>query len=276
MQTAIEIPYYIVDGFVPDQTMPLQLMIDASGSEVPLLAIFDKSRQLKFFGSQLQYDTLLPMAPLGSLNLEVVRCAIPTVDLLFFPDQLYEISSQKVYASYLIDDGVTKVEEKRINSLGIKSLYRPNYQNLTGLFHQFPSMETVPLLCLLPDALARRFSTPTLFIYKGARQVTFWQFDRKSLVYHNVYQCHNPDEFNYYLIQVLRRFDHPDLQVWWSGQFSRRDPYFERAQKYVPDIAWADPAKVIDVLDDGVPGAIRPGLLPFYLLAIADDASPEF
>lgn len=276
MQTAIEIPYYIVDGFVPDQTMPLQLMIDASGSEVPLLAIFDKSRQLKFFGSQLQYDILLPMAPLGSLNLEVVRCAIPTVDLLFFPDKLYETSSQKTYASYLIDDGVTKVEERRISSLGIRSLYRPDYQNLTGLFHQFPSMETVPLLCLLTDALATRFSTPTLFIYKGDREVTFWQFDQKSLVYYNVYQYYNPDEFNYYFMRVLERFDDPDLKVLWLGQFGPRDPYFERARKYVRNVAWADPAKLIDVSDFELPSAIRPFLLPFYLLAVAEDPNSEF
>lgn len=270
MQTATAQIHYVSDDFAPGSTIPYQLMIDAGTGLDPWLALFDSQKKLKFFGSQESYEALFPDQPLGSLQLERVRAAVATVDLMFFPSEVYEPEKRNTYASYLLDDGVTAIQEIVDTRLKSNVLYRPDLHNMTALFHQFPELGTVPLSYLLPAGLISTGSESVLYIHKGDRDVVFWAVDQESLYYHNVFQCVNEDEFNYYLLQVLRLLGErrSDCRVLISGNVDIGDSYYQRITKYQATIEIADPAALSGLSVPELPAEIRVRLLPVCLLAV--------
>lgn len=276
MQTAVEKTHHIADHFVPDRATPYQLMIDATGGEAPLLALFDLQMNLKFVGSSSQYATAFPVQPLGELQLRRVQCVIPAIDLILFPEEVYDERQEDIYGSYLLDDGVTTISQRPFSNLGIRALYREVLDGLTPFWQQFPRMETVPLPALLVDGIASAWDHPVFGIHRMDREAVFYLIQHGQLRYCHTRSYDNEDGFNYSLIEALAEIgdERSAFNVLLSGHFRFGDSYFRRVVKYLEldRVRIADPAELTSISLTDVPEELRQRLLPSCLLLVSTDS----
>lgn len=241
MHTNLQRPRYTTADYSPTHHAEYQLLVDATLTGEPVLAFFDQAHVLKHLSAYGDYIRDYPQNPLDGGSYAGVTLVIPALDVQYFPASVYQDDMLEEFGRYVLDDGVSPLKAKTVESLGLMAVYRENLAGLSGLAQTFPDAQKEVLPLLLLDAIGRRAARlggSRLHIHAAYNSFSFTVFNDGNFIYHRDIPCQNEEEFNYYLIHVLALSDQhaSEIDVALTGRFYEDDAYVERIRKYVKQV----------------------------------------
>lgn len=216
-----------------------------------LKAVFDRQRCEDTPGelaSALKRDSYL------QLPFRKIKVSVYTPNTLAVPNELFDKTELNSYANFFTEEASNHIYIAPFAKFGFTSVFNLEQfvedtlqQSLAGA-----SMyeHNAPLLTLAPDAEGM-----LLLLDFTAASVNALLMDTDKVIFQNSFQIDTPDEFNYYLLLLIRELDLTAAcsTVMLSGIIHKDDAYYTCLSKYFTDLRFNLPkADLIDqtILDD--------------------------
>ncbi|MES2829900.1 MAG: DUF3822 family protein [Bacteroidota bacterium] len=224
-------------------------IIDESGNT--LLALFDHQECEKPLNELLK--TLETDANL-TLNFTAVKASVYTTNTISVPNELYNSGDISNYGKYFPVEQSDKIYSSESEAFGITSVFNFDEQIQLELINSFPNCvfldQNSPCLSLLQNQ-----ESDTLLLDFTVGTVNCTYVSSGSLVFQNYYEIANEEEFNYYLLLMIKQLS-PKLrfsQVLLSGIVHEDDNRFQIVKKYFSEISFTKiDSETLDlsILDD--------------------------
>jgi hypothetical protein len=250
--TGMKIKLHLVnETFGHDQALNSDLLLRVDRDRIAF-AVMDSGHQLQVLSEVLSgpedLQAVIAAHPFLSFRYRTIRTSINTSKFTFIPAEVYTESEFREYARFIQPEQSSDLVLTDLNWFGIRNLAALN----TDLQQQVRSF--------FPDAKVTSHIDPFL---KGVHRLTAggetaWHFNfchgcfeaalirNRDLAFCNVFHSAGPEEFNYFLLLLLKQFPESRMaKVVISGSAGTDDPFHNRLKKYFQDIEIADLSWVV-------------------------------
>ncbi|MGB4775759.1 MAG: DUF3822 family protein [Daejeonella sp.] len=173
-----------------------------------------------------------------------VKISVQTFKFTFIPAELYIADNIPDYAKFIKPAMETDVIVNDIKSFHIKNafLIPTNLQNkLNSGFHK-------PQILSQANSFiegARKIHSDTsneLFLNIQSKSFEAAILNDNKLLFYNIFEYQNADEFNYFLLTVLQNLniDVNQTLITLSGEIKQSDEVYKRIEKYFANLIFAD------------------------------------
>lgn len=224
----------------PDCNLLLKITADSFS-----YAVIDKSsKQLKAVFDHQEcddVDTDLVFALKNDSYLQLpyreIKVSVYTPNTVTVPNELYNPESLNSYANFFTEEQSDILYTRPFARFGFTSVF--NLEQFTeGLLDTYlvnanRFEQNAPIL-----ALASAMEKTSLILDFTVGSFNALLVDGEKVIFQNSFQIENPEEFNYYLLLLIRELsvDPKEMQVLISGIIHEQDGYFTCLQKYFTDI----------------------------------------
>lgn len=246
METRLQL---IDENFESQQSGKSDLLIHI-GQESISYAIVDKGReQLK---ALVDYQAVL--SDLNSIMqsdrhlkyfYRKIKIATNTFKFTFIPRDLYSVSEVGDYAKYISPKSSADVQVNDIRSFKIKNVMAID----ADLQHTLSSRFQQPVIYSQANPFIEGACTvaiqPIFNLCINIQPETLEMALIKDgyLLFYNIFEINSPDEFNYFLLLLIKQFDlnADNSAVKIAGKIELNDSNYVRLEKYFSAIHFADP-----------------------------------
>ncbi len=229
-------------------------IIDKAHNQVKVLAEFEMPKISRPAELIKAIESLPESSRQFKFSFNSVKISFDTPNYTFIPAELYLEENREDYGKYL---NLTDSSELLVNSLpsaeiknivGIESEFN---KALNRIFHR-PRIysQAAPFLEGVQKSLKREDDGVCFIdVQPGRFQVSFFKDFR--LEFYNSFEFANADEFNYYLLSLIKSLNINTEQtpVTLSGKISKTDEVYQRIEKYFDSIRFMDSGHIVKFSD---------------------------
>lgn len=244
------------EKFNPAQSRDMQLLIKIAPKRISYAIINERESRL-----QLLYDSPISNSVEDTLNELIVendylrspfgsvKVSVQTSNFTLIPIQYYTRDDLPSYEKMIQASGESKTF--------ISTIYNDSVNCITALDLQ----TTTAFTSFFPDARFLSQAEPLVEggskVEESATQMLLLQFNEESfeanlssddkLIFYNLFNIENADDFNYFLLNIMQQFFSVDAQntlVVLAGTISAGDANYRRIEKYFKDIRFTDASKL--------------------------------
>ena len=228
-------------AFVPEKISQYDLVIDGTQSHEPVLVFFENDLEKTFVRSYSQFEQEHGIQLLSNEKPKSVKFLVPVIDSDFIPHSLFDASLLEEYGKFILDDGLSPLLSVDFPATGSVMVYREYLPSIKLLTHIFPQAQRVPFPTVFVKNLqdrAQSLGDKIVGVHVAHDFVAMAVLRNGSFAYYHQFQINNIDEFNYYLIQILKMLDSSPAQISMilSGDINDGDPFSQRITKYTRNI----------------------------------------
>lgn len=233
---------HVEAGFGPGETEMCDLLLQ-TGTERISYAIIQENRLKAIFeglGGTENLAKLISRDPLLQSRFRKVKISVDTDKFTFIPQEIFSEANLKDYLRFVQPENPADI--------------------LVTDLHEFEIRNVVAISSDLQNQLRSRFPKATLksqidpflkgiHFLMGDQNAPMWFLNFRhgsfeaalvqngELQFYNVLQSKDPDEFNYFLLLLLRQFPASTIsQAIISGSINVTDPYHSRLTKYFREV----------------------------------------
>lgn len=240
-------------NFQPERANTCDLLIVLSSERISY-AIIDRVQnqlQVLFDTSLLRRNGRIDM--LGKLDelldtrqelrytFRKIKVSLQTSNYTFIPQALFDRSHVADYAKFITSD-ITARENAQVcelPTLGINNVIAFDNDFRNAIEQRFKGAHLFSQADPFISGISKSYTNPNTFIALNIQQETveFAVFQANELVFYNLFDCLNADEFNYFLLHTIKELGlNKQTEVVTAGILEKNDEYYKRIQKYFDSI----------------------------------------
>lgn len=194
-------------------------------------------------------ENLPESAKLFKYRFNKVKVSYDTFNYTFVPSELYLPDDDSEYGKFVKPSENSKLLVNHIRSGSIKnigSIDSDLHDTLNRIFH-------APRICNQASSFVEGMkklagsNRESFFIDVKPRHIQTGVLKNSELIFYNIFECVNADEFNYYLLAIIEQLgiETGQAHVFLSGNISEADEFYERTRKYFSQISFTDTRNLI-------------------------------
>jgi hypothetical protein len=249
-------PLRICDSsFQSQHAAKCDVLIAVDGRRIQFAIIDQLQDQLRLLSDRpVQHDparelaTLLEEEPLLGFHYRKIKVSMLSRAFVFIPSEAYSEQLLPVYSSF-----IQTTEQVRVTHLRgprIKNIAALDPAIMSATTHKFGNVNFFSQVDPFIGAFTKSHFKPTkvqlfLLFRDDVVETAFSEAGRLRL--YNVIDKRTPDEFNYFLLLLIRqlRLGSAHLQVVIAGIIEEGDDYYARLAKYFGEIVFTDSSKLV-------------------------------
>lgn len=180
-----------------------------------------------------------------------VSISVDTFNFTLIPEVLYDESKLANYAGYF-----QSVIPGEIISTGIRSEKIINLCSISKELYSFLNQTfNKPHICSQSvsfiEGIKKTYKNQVpnaLYLDVHEKHIQIAMFNNSGLSLYNIFDCQNPDEFNYYLLHLINTLElqTEKVTIILSGEIRTEDEYHKRVGKYFKEVKWADSRLIVN------------------------------
>ncbi|MBC8051940.1 MAG: DUF3822 family protein [Sphingobacteriaceae bacterium] len=243
------------EKFNPSQSRDTQLLIRIAPRRISYAIINEKESRL-----QVLYDSPISdntESILGNLLAEnnylrspfaAVKVSVQTDNFTFIPTQYYTRDDLGSYEKLIKATGSTKTFISTIHADSINCVSALELETITAFVAAFPEVRFFSQAEPLVEGGIKTTDTKATKLILNFNEESFeasLSTDEK-LVFYNLIEISNADDFNYFLLNIIQQFaiEPQQTTLVLSGNINQGDANYRRAEKYFNNIAFADSSQI--------------------------------
>ena len=234
------------ENFESQHAEKCDLFVELSPARISYAIVDDVSNQLQvLFSSRIasnilildKLDTLFNTHTELQLPFRQIKIGLQTSQFTFIPDELFDPSLVKEYAKFT--QSGTHIND--IKSAGIKNVVTIELERQEALqtrFHQAQFFSQADSFIAGMDSMIDGNGGTSFGLNVQSETIEVAVFDSDRLRFYNLFDCVNADEFNYFLLTIVKELnlDPAQTKILLAGAIEKNDAYYQRIQKYFQDI----------------------------------------
>lgn len=257
METRLQL---IEGNFESQQSGKSDLLIHIGHGHISY-AIVDKGReQLKaladYTAGLSDLETMMQSDRYLKYYYRKIKIMVNTFRFTFIPGDIYSASEIDNYAKFISPGSPADVIVNDIRAFRIKNVMAVD----TALQQAISSHVKQPVFYSQANPFiegarkATRNIEPGLYglcINLQPESMEIAIIQDENLLFYNLFESHTPDEFNYFLLMLIKQFelDTENTEVIAAGQIEQNDICYLRLKKYFNHIKFADPCTFVQCSD---------------------------
>lgn len=259
----IKLLYLIEDDFQSQNAAKCDLLIHI-GLETFQYAIIDKVRdelrvlaEYKIPSISKQTDLIIAIEKLPENSREFkfpynkIKISMDSLQFTLIPDELYHMDQEKEYAKFISPLLPSEILRNTISSAKIKNIFAVNPDLNIALKQFFHNPQIFNQASTFVESIIKTYpgkKDSSIYIDIHSNHIQTACFYNSELSFYNLFECINPDEFNYFVLNMIDTLGlNTELtQVILSGNVSQDDEYYQRIRKYFNDITFADSRLIVN------------------------------
>ena len=241
------------DDFQSQQAAKCDLLVHI-GLETFQYAVIDKGRnQLKAL-AEFEIPAIQSLSELLSaienlpesshefkFSFNRIKISFDTFHYTFIPQELYQEDNEKEYAKFIrpaLESDVLVNTIRSTNIINVIAIDSVLIEALNRIFHKPRIFNQASSFIEGIKKTHDKDQASSLFIDVNSKHIQIGWLMNSALLFYNIFDCINPDEFNYYLLNVLEQLaiNADQTQVVLSGKIIADDEFYKRVQKYFKQI----------------------------------------
>lgn len=181
-----------------------------------------------------------------------IRISFDSYKFTFIPEELYENENEQEYAKFINPSASDLILTNRIRTSKIRNIFAIDANFNSALNHIFHKPRIYNQASSFIEGIKKTNPDRNgicLFIDFHGDHIQIACLKKSELVFYNILECINADEFNYYLLNTIDSLDlEPrDTKVTISGDVtSGNDEYYQRIIKYFKEPVFADSRLIVN------------------------------
>ena len=251
------------DDFQSQQAAKCDLLIHI-GLETFSYAVINKSRdQLKALvelefpavNSQTELIKVIESLPESiqqfKFSYDKIKIAFDTFHFTFIPQELYNENEESSYAKFIRPALASDLLANNIHSAKIKNISAIDtklHKALNRLFHKPQIFNQANSFIEGIQKINSDKKASSLFIDIQTKHIQIAWINSSQLMFYNIFECVNLDEFNFYLLSLIDelKIDTEQTRVILSGKTIPEDDFYQRTRKYFSQISFADTRQTVN------------------------------
>lgn len=243
------------EKFNPAQTRDMQLLIKIAPGRFSYAIINEKESRLQVLYDSPVSDGLASMLSsllseneyLGS-SFGAIKASVQTLNFTLIPTSYYTRDDLPNYENLIQAGEETKTFISTINSDSINCISALPVDTVSALTNFFPGVRLVSQVEPLVEGGLKANDTEAqkVVIQFNEKSVEVSLSNDDKLVFYNLFNIENADDFNYYMLNILHQFkiEPQNTAVFLSGNVEAGDANYRRVEKYFKDIRFADSSQI--------------------------------
>lgn len=220
-------------------------IVDSVRDEVKVLAEYDNGNTAHVTDFVKAIESLPESSKQFKYSFNKVKVSYDTFNYTFIPAELYAQDDNEVYAKFIRSEEDTEVLVTHVRTADIKNVSAIDtklHQSITKIFHNPKIFNQANSFLEGAKKTMNRDNESVLFIDFADGQFQVAYFKNSKLEFYNIFEFANPDEFNYYLLHIIKSLslEVKQTQTIVSGRISADDDEYKRMQKYFAALSFAD------------------------------------
>jgi len=247
--------------FDPGTAADCNLLLKITGDSFSYAIINKGSKKLKAVFDQQQCTdvissliTALKQDVYLSLPYKEIKVSVYTLNTISIPDEFFAVQDLNIYTRFFTEQQADVLYTQPFAKFGFTSIF--NFQEFTEatlsqhLANALRYEQNAPVL-----ALASTANASSLLLDFTAGSFNALLLNSGKVIFQNVFEVENPEEFNYYLALLIQELeiDTNTVEVLMSGIIHDNDGYYDCINKYFKHTSFnLPPANDIDhaILED--------------------------
>lgn len=176
-----------------------------------------------------------------------IKISVFTENSIAIPDELFDAKDLNVYAKYFAEEQSGNLYVLPVADFGFTSIFNLSQfveEALSNLTDSKRYDHSVPLL-----VLARGKSSKSLILDFTVGSLNATYLNEGQLVFQKYFQIENTDEFNYYLLLIIKqlKINTAETEIYLSGIIHQDDSKYQCVAKYFKSIHFNKP--IINEMD---------------------------
>lgn len=247
METRIQL---IEDNFESQQSGKSDLLIHID-TDTLSYAIVDKGNEqvkalVDYKSGIADLDAIMQTDRYLNYYYRRIKITTPSSKFTFIPREIYAAEEINEYAKFISPVSAADVLVNDIRPFKIKNVMAMDagFRQNVGTHFKQPVLysQATPFI----EGSYKTSPEPGLYglninMLQGKMEVALVKDE--TLLFYNLFESSTADEFNYFLLMVIRQFnlDPANAGVILGGRIENNDPYYQRIEKYFDHIRFADP-----------------------------------
>lgn len=260
------------ENFESQYAEKCDLLVELSPARISYAIVDHASNQLQvLFSSRIasnilildKLDTLFNTHTELQLPFRQIKIGLQTSQFTFIPDELFDPSLVKEYAKFT-QSGTHmdhRIQINDIKSVGIKNVVTIDLELqkvLQTRFHQGQLFSQADSFIAGMNQMIDGNEGTSFGLNVQSETIEVAVFDSDRLRFYNLFDCVNADEFNYFLLTILKELnlDPAQTKILLAGAIEKNDAYYQRIQKYFQDFHFLNTRQLLvrsDLTDQLVP-----------------------
>lgn len=254
--------YLTDDDFQSQQAAKCDLLIHI-GLETFKYAVIDNGReQLKALvelelpdvnsqsGLMSAIENLPESAKQFKFSYNKIKIAFDTFHFTFIPQELYNESEKSGYAKFIqpvLASAPLVNDIKSVNIKNVSAIDSKLHETLNKLFNKPRIFNQASSFVEGIQKINSDRKASSLFIDIHTKHIQIAWINSSKLMFYNIFECVNLDEFNFYLLSLIDQLniDTGQTRVILSGKTTPDDDYYQRIQKYFSEISLANTRQLV-------------------------------
>lgn len=246
-QTAAKCDLLIHIGFETFQ----YVIIDKVRDELKAIAEY----QLPAYHSMGELISAIEKLPESNLEFKYpynkIRISFDSYKYTFIPENLFEQEYEQEYAKFVNQSASDNTLINNIKSAKIKNIFAINSDVNSSLNRIFRNPKIYNQASPFIEGVKKTNTdnnSNTLFIDCHSQHIQIAYLKKNELVFYNILECLNADEFNYFILNTINslNLELDQTKVIISGKVaSTEDEYFKRLIKYFNTPIFADSRLIV-------------------------------
>lgn len=225
-------------------------VIDIVSNELKVLAEYEIPENI----SQTDLISAIKNFPESSREFKYpynkIRIAIDSFQFTFIPDELFLPDNEKEYAKFIRPSMPAEILTNSIVTAKIRNIFAINSEfnvALNQIFHKPKLFSQASSFIAGIQLTYPENNKPALFIDIHSKHIQIACFNNSALSFYNIFECHSPDDLNYFVLNVLDALAlNTELcSVILSGNVTSEDENYQRIKKYFNKISFADSTQLV-------------------------------
>lgn len=244
----------VESNFDPQVAPQCDLLIQVGAESISYAVIEKGSDQLKALveieGSLKDLELLYTTNALLGYQYRKTKISVDTTKFTFIPREVFSDFYIENYAKFIQPRSASDLLINDIRGFKIKNLIAVETETQNILKSHFPAAAIFSQATPFIEG-SWKISKDTVKnqLFVNIRQDSFEAVLIKDgqLHFYNIFECELPDEFNYFLLLIIKQFNlqTSDTMVVASGSIELKDPFYFRISKYFDNISIADVSLLI-------------------------------
>lgn len=225
-------------------------VIDAVRDQLKVLAEFEIPK-LNSPGDLIKEIENLPESnKLFKYSFNKIKVSFDTFNYTFVPSELYLREDESMYGKFIGNGQDSVLLVNHIRSADIKNIIALDSEMNTAVNRIFRNPKIFNQASSFVEGIRKMVhleKNPSLFIDVHGKHIQTGVLKNSKLAFYNIFECINPDEFNYYLLNIIEQLniEPEETKIILSGNISEDDEIYQRVQKYFNIINFTDSRNLV-------------------------------
>ncbi len=220
-------------------------IVDSVRDEVKVLAEYDNGKTASVTDLVKAIESLPESTKQFKYSFNKVKVSYDTFNYTFIPAELYAQDDVEVYAKFISIEDNAEVLVTNVRTADLKNVSTIDsrlHQSISRIFHNPKIFNQASSFLEGTKKNLGRDQESALFIDFSDGQFQVVYFKKSKLEFYNTFEFTNPDEFNYYLLFIIKSLSlkTEKTQATISGMITGTDEVYKRIQKYFATVSFAD------------------------------------